>query len=87
MLLKGRGMLRGIDVRDPAFAEGVKHRAYAAGLILETCGPNDTVLKLMPPLNIDKATLDTGLGILVEALMHDAPKVSRITTGARESRA
>ncbi len=35
---------------------------------METSGPEDEVLKIMPPLNIDQAGLSAGLNILKEVI-------------------
>ncbi|MEM9493848.1 MAG: aminotransferase class III-fold pyridoxal phosphate-dependent enzyme, partial [Myxococcota bacterium] len=66
--VKGRGMIRGIDVADRALAARIRHQTFLRGVILETCGPEDTVLKLLPPLTIDRATLDEGLAALAHGL-------------------
>ena len=65
---KGRGMFAGIDVHDGAVADAVSREAFSRGMVIETCGAQGSVLKIMPPINIDAATLDDGLGILEESL-------------------
>ena len=42
--------------------------AFARGLIIETCGSDRNVLKFLPPLVIDAATLALGLDRLRQAL-------------------
>ena len=66
--LKGRGMMRGIDVGSGARAAAVTAAAFERGLIIETSGPEDEVLKVLAPLTIDTSTLERGLDILAEAL-------------------
>ena len=46
----------------------VSRAAFSMGLIIETCGVRDQVLKLLPPLTISEEGLQAGLGILAEAV-------------------
>jgi diaminobutyrate-2-oxoglutarate transaminase len=45
----------------------IQHRAFERGLIVETCGPRDEVLKLLPPLTTPDDVLEEGLSILSQA--------------------
>lgn len=67
--VRGRGMLRGLfcDIED--MASDVCAAAFERGLILETSGPQSEVVKVMPPLTIDEATLAEGLDILRESFV------------------
>jgi diaminobutyrate-2-oxoglutarate transaminase len=69
---RGRGMMRGLDLRDPEFAAVVRQTCVENGLIIECCGPQDEVLKVLPPLTTPDALLEEGLGILTEALLDAA---------------
>jgi diaminobutyrate-2-oxoglutarate transaminase len=62
------GAVLGIDLGDPLRAELVQRQCFDNGLIVELCGREDTVLKVMPPLTIDAATTDRGLSILLDAV-------------------
>lgn len=65
--VRGLGMLWGVDlvkVGGSALAKEVCRRAFEKGLILERCGRDDTVLKLMPPLTIEDEELKRGCEIL-----------------------
>jgi len=68
--LKGRGLIRGIELSDPALAQQIKTEAFRRRLVLETCGPAGSVIKLMPPLTIEAGVLDEGLDILAKAFGH-----------------
>lgn len=70
LVLKGRGLMRGIELSDPALAQQVKEEAFRRRLIVETCGPTDSVVKLMPALTIEPEVLNDGLDILVKAFGH-----------------
>ncbi|NEA48387.1 diaminobutyrate--2-oxoglutarate transaminase [Streptomyces sp. SID10815] len=71
LVLRGRGMVLGIDTAGAGGAERagrIQRHAFEHGLIVERCGRHDEVLKVMPPLTIAPAVLDDGLGILRDAL-------------------
>lgn len=71
LAVRGRGMLVGIDVGDSGRAERIQKSCFDNGLILELCGREDQVVKLMPPLNIDPDDLRKGIAV-VEAAVTDA---------------
>jgi diaminobutyrate-2-oxoglutarate transaminase len=69
--VRGVGMMWGIDlsgVGGPDLAKAVGNACFKEGLIIERCGRDDTVLKLMAPLNIALPELEEGLAILGNAL-------------------
>lgn len=65
---KGRGMMQGLCVVSDKLAEKIGRLCYSKGLIFETAGPNDEVIKIMAPLNISQNLLEKGLGILHSAV-------------------
>ncbi|EGM76585.1 diaminobutyrate--2-oxoglutarate aminotransferase [Rheinheimera sp. A13L] len=65
---KGIGFMQGMQFREPAVAEYVVNQCFAAGLVIERCGPIDEVLKLMPALTISKELLDRGIDIVESTL-------------------
>jgi diaminobutyrate-2-oxoglutarate transaminase len=65
---RGKGMVLGIDLASPLRAESVQRQCFERGLIVELCGREDEVIKVLPPLTIDQPTLDRGLAVLAEAL-------------------
>ncbi|MCO6440790.1 MAG: diaminobutyrate--2-oxoglutarate transaminase [Nitrococcus mobilis] len=67
--VRGRGMLQAIEFMDKELASTVSKKAFKLGLIIETAGPADAVLKLMPPLTIAQADLDKGLQIIERAIV------------------
>jgi diaminobutyrate-2-oxoglutarate transaminase len=66
--LKGRGMMRGIDVGSGALASEICKACFAEGLIIETSGAHDEVVKVLAPLNIDLELFTRGLDILEQAV-------------------
>jgi len=65
---KGAGWMRGIDFGTGVLAREVQQRCLDSGLILETAGPNDSVVKLLPPLTTPLEILEKGLGVLAESV-------------------
>lgn len=67
--VRGRGLIAGIAFDQAELATETSALAFQRGLIVETCGSRDQVLKLLPPLTIDVETLREGLDILEAALV------------------
>jgi len=66
--VRGRGMIWGLTFEDGETADAVCKSAFERGLLVETSGPDGEVVKVMPPLTIDDATLEEGLGLLGDAV-------------------
>ncbi|WP_166253197.1 diaminobutyrate--2-oxoglutarate transaminase [Marinobacter salicampi] len=66
--LKGRGMMRGIACSSGELADRITTRAFEKGLIIETAGPDDEVVKCLMPLTISEADLNKGLDLLTESV-------------------
>ncbi|MEV7275410.1 diaminobutyrate--2-oxoglutarate transaminase [Streptomyces sp. NPDC093111] len=64
---RGRGLIHGL-VLGAGLADAVSDEASARGLLVETAGPYDEVVKLLPPLTVTDAELAEGLGILEESV-------------------
>jgi diaminobutyrate-2-oxoglutarate transaminase len=58
---KGLGMMRGLEFASAENAKAVADRARGKGVLLETCGPSDEVLKILAPLNIERNLFHEGL--------------------------
>jgi diaminobutyrate-2-oxoglutarate transaminase len=69
--VRGRGMIWGIDTSaidaTGSLSRLISRRSFGDGLIIECVGRNDSVLKLLPPLTIERHELDGGLSILAGA--------------------
>ncbi|MFJ4867412.1 diaminobutyrate--2-oxoglutarate transaminase [Streptomyces sp. NPDC088757] len=75
--VRGLGLMYGIDVSTvPGLdASKVSQLCFERGLIVETCGREGEVIKLLPPLTISQVALGNGLDIITSAigdLMDDA---------------
>jgi diaminobutyrate-2-oxoglutarate transaminase len=71
--VRGCGLMYGLDLGDGGLASEVSRRAFRMGLIVETAGPGDRVVKLMPPLTIPLAELAFGLDVIEAAVDVAAP--------------
>ncbi|HEX8767735.1 MAG TPA: aminotransferase class III-fold pyridoxal phosphate-dependent enzyme, partial [Jatrophihabitans sp.] len=65
---RGRGLVWGLPFREPRMARQVADAAFARGLLMETSGSYDQVVKLMPPLTSTDDELAEGLGILRDSV-------------------
>src|SRR5690606_36545445 len=73
--VRGRGLIQGLVT--PAgddMANQFAHKAFEQGLVIETSGANDEVLKLLPSLTIPEELLKKGLEIIersVAQVLHE----------------
>lgn len=66
--VRGRGMILGIGWDDHSIASWVSAAAFEHGVIAETTGSSDQVIKLLPPLTISDDELARGLNGLEQAI-------------------
>ncbi|MGH7642807.1 MAG: aspartate aminotransferase family protein [Candidatus Dormibacteria bacterium] len=72
--LRGKGALIGLEFLDqsgnpdPDRVTRIKHLALDAGLVVLSCGIDDNVIRLLPPLTVSDAELTQGLDILQSAV-------------------
>ena len=66
--LRGRGMMQGINVGSGELAGEICAEAFRNGLIIETSGAHDEVVKILAPLTTPDAVLNKGLDILTAAV-------------------
>ncbi len=66
--VKGRGLMQGLAFADPPLAGAVSREAFRRGMIIETSGPSDEVIKCLCPLTISMEDLERGLTILEESV-------------------
>lgn len=62
--VKGRGMMRGLDAGSGEMAALITSSAFDQGLIIETSGAHDEIVKILAPLVISDAAFSSGLDIL-----------------------
>lgn len=66
--LRGIGMVWGLDIPRPGFAADVSKEAFENRLVIELAGADDNVVKFLPALTIEEATLREGLAIVDKAI-------------------
>lgn len=67
LTLKGRGLMSGIECPDGEIAGAICREAFANGLVIETSGSDDQVVKCLAPLVITEQQVLEGLNILERA--------------------
>jgi diaminobutyrate-2-oxoglutarate transaminase len=65
---RGVGLMLGLEIDPAERARAVQKAALDRGLIVELGGRNDAVVRLLPPLNVTRRTLDQALGILADSI-------------------
>ncbi len=65
---RGRGMFRGINCVSGELASDISLRAFKKGLMIETSGADDQVVKLLCPLMISEDALSDGLSKIEESI-------------------
>lgn len=78
--VRGVGMIQGLACTDTELPSRISELCFERGVLVETAGPRDEVLKLIPPLTIEDALLDEGLDAI-------AASVAKLADGARTARA
>lgn len=66
--VRGRGFMQGIACGVDGLAVKICSSSFTRGLIIETSGAKDEVIKVMPPLTIDETGLMEGLDILKDSI-------------------
>jgi 4-aminobutyrate aminotransferase len=73
--LRGRGAMIGLEFLDSdrrpdsERVSRIKHLALESGLVVLSCGTDDNVIRLLPPLTVSDAELAGGLDILESAVL------------------
>lgn len=65
---RGRGMFRGINCVNGDIASQITKKSFSKGLIIETSGADDQVVKLLCPLTISEENLAKGIDILEQSI-------------------
>jgi 4-aminobutyrate aminotransferase len=66
--VRGVGLMIGIELASGALARAVQRRCFEEHLLVLTCGTDDEVIRLIPPLTVTDAEVAQGLRILKAAL-------------------
>ncbi|MFO7941447.1 MAG: aspartate aminotransferase family protein [Bacillota bacterium] len=76
--VRGLGLLTGIAFHNPAGGLMVLSELFERGVLVIPSLMDWTVMRLAPPLNIDRKTLDRGLDILAEVMDSVAPNIAEL---------
>lgn len=71
--VRGRGLIQGVEFAEPGLATRISQACFERGLIIETAGIDDQVLKLLPSLTITEKDLRHGLDTIetsLQAVLH-----------------
>jgi len=79
-LVRGRGLIYGLELPDKNLACEVSARCFEKGLVVELSGATDQIVKFIPPLTIKEEVLKKGLDI-IDAAMGEilTEKTNRLT--------
>ena len=66
--VRGRGLIYGVAFEDITLANQVSQACFDAGMVVETAGMQDQVLKLLPSLTISEEDLTLGLDTIEKSL-------------------
>lgn len=66
--LKGRGFFQGVDVGSGELAAEICAECFEKGVIIETSGAHDEVVKVLAPLTIERELLARGLDVVEAAV-------------------
>ena len=75
---KGRGMFQGINCINGEIAGEITKNAFRKGLIIETSGADDHVVKLLCPLIINQDNLEKGIDIIESSIQEVTNKMEAI---------
>ena len=75
--VKGRGMMRGLEMPSRELAAQVVGKAFADGLLIETSGSDDEIVKCLAALTITDDELVRGLDILARSVRAVLDKANR----------
>jgi diaminobutyrate-2-oxoglutarate transaminase len=78
---RGRGMVQALDCGSGEIASRISALAFEKGLIIETSGSDDQVLKILAPLTITDEELEKGLAIFDESVEETMAEVRLKATG------
>jgi len=66
--VRGRGLINGIDCDTAELADEITAECFQRCLLMETSGPEDNVIKVMPNITVTDEDLGDGLNILEQSL-------------------
>lgn len=83
--LRGVGLIQGMSTTVPELASQITAEAFSRGIIIETAGPEDEVVKLLPPLVVSDEQIDRCLDVLAESTQAVVDKIGDDLLAAAEA--
>lgn len=80
--IRGVGMVWGLELPRTGFAGEVSKECFENGMVIETAGADDQVLKFLPALTIEEETLREGFGIIEKAIDTLLTRKQELRSGA-----
>jgi len=80
LTVRGRGMIQGVEFADNSIPSKVSKAAFESGLIIETAGADDQVLKVLAPLTITREALENGLDIVTECVTAELEGSAKVSS-------
>ena len=65
--IRSKGMMLAMEFESAAIAKQITSKCFEAGLIIGACSTGE-IIKFIPPLTIEEATLKKGLDIFTSAV-------------------
>ncbi|SHO55492.1 diaminobutyrate--2-oxoglutarate transaminase [Vibrio quintilis] len=75
--VKGRGLMQGIACKNGEIASAISDGCFKGGMIIETAGPDDEVVKFFCPLTITEDELAQGLDIFAGVVAGVSAKITK----------
>jgi diaminobutyrate-2-oxoglutarate transaminase len=66
--VRGRGLMQGLVLARPGLGAATAAAAFERGLLIEAVGPEDEVLKFLPPLVVSTDEIDAALALVAAGL-------------------
>jgi len=67
--LRGRGLMRGMKFKQEEQAVRLQKQLFKNKILVDLCGKNSEVVKIMPPINVSKADLEKGLATIRTSIL------------------
>jgi diaminobutyrate-2-oxoglutarate transaminase len=81
--VRGRGLMQGLALALPGLGNAVSAEAFERGLLIEAVGPEDEVLKFLPPLVVAPEEIDAAVALVAASLEAAAARLVPQSLAAR----
>jgi diaminobutyrate-2-oxoglutarate transaminase len=67
--LKGKGLMKAFETENSEANDRLRQIIFDNGVLVDTCGPKNNLIKMMPPINISTDNLLDGLNQVYQAIL------------------